>query len=82
MAIIGTHAMFNTSEPEAVREIFRDVFGFDNVDAGGGWLIFAMPPCDLGVHPTEGAPSHEFSFECDDIETTMAELAEKGMAPD
>jgi len=53
MAIIGVHTLIYTSEPEAVRAIFRDVFGWEYVDDGEGWLIFALPPAELGVHPAE-----------------------------
>ena len=72
MAIIGTHVLLYTSEPEALRATLRDVFGFKHVDAGEGWLIFALPPAELGVHPAEG-PTHEsgvrhqLTFMCDDI---------------
>jgi catechol 2,3-dioxygenase-like lactoylglutathione lyase family enzyme len=84
MAITGTHLLVYTSEPEAVREIFRDVLGFDHVNAGEGWLIFGLPPAEVGVHPG-GGPSfeagvrHELTFMCDDLEATMAELGEKGI---
>ena len=54
MAITGTHMLFYTSEPEKLRAMLRDVFGFKHVDAGGGWLIFALPPSEVGVHPAEG----------------------------
>ncbi|HVM64859.1 MAG TPA: VOC family protein [Acidimicrobiales bacterium] len=78
MAITGAHAILYTSEPEAVRAVLRDVFGWDHVDAHDGWLIFALPPAELGVHPAS-APSHELSFMCDDVDATMAELAAKGV---
>jgi hypothetical protein len=78
MAINGFHAIVYTPEADAVRDLFREVFGFDNVDAGGGWLIFKMPPAEVGVHPGEGA-SHEVSFMCDDLDATVAELREKGI---
>ena len=51
MAITGAHVLLYTSEPEALRAVLRDVFGFKYVDAGEGWLIFALPPAELGVHP-------------------------------
>ena len=84
MAIIGAHALLYTTEPEAVRDIFRDVFGWKHVDAGHGWLIFALPPAELGVHPSEGATfdegaRHEISLMCDDLEATVAELRAKGV---
>jgi len=78
MAITGTHALLYTPEPEALRACLRDVFGWNHVDAHDGWLIFALPPAELGVHPAD-KPAHELSFMCDDIEATMAELQAKGI---
>jgi catechol 2,3-dioxygenase-like lactoylglutathione lyase family enzyme len=78
MGITGTHALLYTSEPEALRACLRDVFGWPHVDAHDGWLIFALPPAELGIHPAE-APAHELTFMCDDIEGTMAELKGKGL---
>jgi catechol 2,3-dioxygenase-like lactoylglutathione lyase family enzyme len=78
VAIIGTHALLYTSEPEALRACLRDVFGWPHVDAHDGWLIFALPPAELGIHPAE-APAHELTFMCDDIEATIAELRGKGI---
>ena len=49
MAIIGTHALIYTSEPEACRAVLRDVLGFDHIDDGDGWLIFRLPPAEMGV---------------------------------
>jgi catechol 2,3-dioxygenase-like lactoylglutathione lyase family enzyme len=78
MAVTGVHTLIYTSEPEAVRAVLRDTFGWKHVDAGDGWLIFALPPGELGVHPAEFA-RHELSLMCDDIEATMAELQAKGI---
>ena len=78
MAITGVHALIYTSEPEAVRATFRDVFGFHHVDAGDGWLIFRLPPAELGIHPAE-RPKHEFALMCDDLEATLAELGARGI---
>ena len=78
MAITGTHALLYTSEPEALRACLRDVFGWEHVDAHDGWLIFALPPAELGIHPAD-KPAHELSFMCDDIAATMAELRAKGI---
>ena len=78
MAITGTHALLYTSEPEQLRAVLRDVFGWDHVDAHDGWLIFALPPAELGVHPAE-APSHELTLMCDDLDATVAELRGKGI---
>jgi predicted enzyme related to lactoylglutathione lyase len=84
MAIIGTHCLLYTSEPEAVRELLRDVFGWQHVDAGEGWLIFAAPPAEMGVHPTEGPGQsvlahHQVSLMRDDLEATLADLRERGV---
>jgi catechol 2,3-dioxygenase-like lactoylglutathione lyase family enzyme len=76
--ITGAHVLIYTSEPEALRAVFRDVFGWKYVDDGDGWLIFALPPAELGVHPGD-SPHHELSLMCDDIAATAAELREKGI---
>jgi hypothetical protein len=79
VAITGVHALIYTSEPDAVRAVFRDVFGFEHVDAGDGWLIFALPPAELGIHPAEYSVRRDVSVMCDDIRATMAELQAKGI---
>lgn len=58
---------------------FRDVLGLSSVDAGGGWLIFALPPAELAAHPTEGDGRHQLYLMCDDIRTTVEELKAKGV---
>jgi len=67
-----------SEDPEADRTFFADVLEFPSVDAGGGWLIFALPPAEVAMHPTGGPGSQELYFMCDDIEATMAELRDKG----
>ena len=84
MAITGMHGLLYTTEPEKLRAVLRDVFGFPSVDSGGGWLIFRLPPSELGVHPAEGptfdaGARHLMSFMCDDINRTIAELRAKGV---
>jgi catechol 2,3-dioxygenase-like lactoylglutathione lyase family enzyme len=76
--IIGAHALIYSHDAEADRTFLRDVLGFDFVDSGGGWLIFALPPAEVAVHPTEGEPSHELYLMCDDIDRTVEELRAKG----
>ena len=78
MAITGAHVLLYTSQPEELRAALRDVFGWKYVDAHDGWLIFALPPAELGVHPSE-TRSHEFSLMCDDLDETVAELRAKGI---
>lgn len=77
MAITGAHALLYSAEPDKLRAALRDLFGWDHVDMGGGWLIFALPPAELGVHPGDG-PHHELSFMCDDVDATVADLRTKG----
>jgi hypothetical protein len=73
-----------SSEAEALRAMLRDAFGFTHVDAGGGWLIFRLPPSELGVHPAEAPDQtdHAVSFMCDDIHATVRDLRAKGVTID
>jgi catechol 2,3-dioxygenase-like lactoylglutathione lyase family enzyme len=83
--ITGLHTIIFSPEAEKVRAFFRDVLDMPSVDAGGGWLIFAMPPAELAVHPGEavhpgdGDGRYELYLMCDDIRATLAELAGKGV---
>jgi predicted enzyme related to lactoylglutathione lyase len=84
MAITGAHMLLYTTQPEALRATLRDVFGWKHVDAGDGWLIFALPPAELGVHPAEGPTfssgvRHQLTLMCDDIRATARQLAAKGI---
>src|SRR5258706_10227363 len=80
MAIIGAHMLLYTSEPAALRSLLQNAFALDSVDAGGGWLIFKLPPAELGVHPAPaGSAQHQISFMCNDIHATIAELRSKGV---
>ena len=84
MAIIGAHVLLYTPEADALRATLRDVFGWKYVDAGGGWLIFALPPAELGVHPANGPTydsgvRHQFSLMCDDLKATIDELRARGI---
>lgn len=72
--IAGAHTIIYAEEPEMARAFFRDVLGLANVDAGNGWLIFALPPGELAFHPTEGPAHHELFLMCHDIERTVNEL--------
>jgi hypothetical protein len=84
MPITGVHALLYSSEPEALRAVLNDVFGWTHIDVGGGWLIFALPPAEIAVHPGEGPTfdagvRHQISLMCDDISATIAELRAKGL---
>jgi predicted enzyme related to lactoylglutathione lyase len=77
--INGIHALIYNKEAEKLRAFFSDVLGFRGVDAGHGWLIFALLPAELGVHPTDEKGSHELYLMCDDLQTTIPELEGKGV---
>jgi predicted enzyme related to lactoylglutathione lyase len=77
--ITGVHALMFSRDADAVRRFLRDVLEFPSVDAAEGWLIFALPPSELGVHPTEEAGHHELYLMCDDIDATVATLRDKGV---
>ena len=77
--ISGTHVIIYTKDAEADRAFFRDVLGFDSVDAGRGWLISALPPAETAFHPSDKNGSHELYFLCDNLKTEMAALAKKGV---
>ena len=76
--ITGVHAIINSTDPEADRAFFRDVLGFDSVDAGGGWPIFALPPAELAVHPGPDS-EHALYLMCPDLDATLLELRERGI---
>jgi predicted enzyme related to lactoylglutathione lyase len=77
--ITGMHAIVFSPDAEKVRAFFADVLDLPSVDAGGGWLIFALPPAELAVHPADGGARHELYLMCDDINATLAELTGKGV---
>jgi predicted enzyme related to lactoylglutathione lyase len=79
--IVGAHSIIYAEDAEKVRAFFRDVLGYPYVDAHGGWLIFKLPPGELGIHPTEAADSgrHELYLMCDDIEQTVNDLEARGV---
>jgi predicted enzyme related to lactoylglutathione lyase len=88
--ITGTHAIIYAHDADRARAFFRDVLGMASVDAHGGWLIFKLPPAELGIHPAAvgsgsgaednavGSARHELYLMCDDIEATVAELSARG----
>ena len=77
--IYGAHMIVYSKDAEADRAFFRDVLGFASVDAGHGWLIFAMPPAEAAFHPSDANDVHELYFMCEDLKAEMAALAEKGV---
>jgi catechol 2,3-dioxygenase-like lactoylglutathione lyase family enzyme len=77
--ITGAHVVVFSRDAEADRAFFRDVLGFDSVDAGGGWLIFALPPAELAAHPAQEGGTHELYLMCADVHATRRELEARGV---
>ena len=80
--ITGVHAIIYSPEAETARAFLRDVVGFRSIDSGGGWLIFALPPSELAVHPSDGSTKHELFFLCDDVKATIRDLRAKNVDVD
>jgi catechol 2,3-dioxygenase-like lactoylglutathione lyase family enzyme len=77
--IFGAHVVVYSKDAAADRAFFREVLGFSSVDAGHGWLIFALPPAEVAVHPAEENAQHEFYLMCDDLKADVSALANKGV---
>lgn len=78
--IIGAHVIVYSKDADADRAYFRDILGFKSVDAGHGWLIFALPPAEAAFHPDQENDRHELYFMCDDLKAEMSALKKKGVA--
>jgi hypothetical protein len=72
--IIGGHSIIYSKNPDADRAFLRDVLRLTNVDVGGGWLIFGLPPAEVAVHPSEKNGVHEFYLMTDDVEAFIADM--------
>ena len=77
--INGSHVIVLSKDADADRAFIQDVLGFPSVDAGGGWLIFKLPPGEVAVHPADGEAKHELYLMCDDIKGTLDQLAGRGV---
>ena len=77
--ISGAHMVIYSTDAEADRAFFRDVLGFPSVDAGRGWLIFALPPSEIACHPAKENGKHEIYFTCDDVAATIRSLNERNV---
>jgi predicted enzyme related to lactoylglutathione lyase len=76
--ITGAHAMIYSTDADGDRAFFRDVLGLGSVDAGGGWLIFALPPAEVAVHPAKAPAGQELYLMCDEITDTVEGLRARG----
>lgn len=77
--LIGSHVILNAKDADAARAFFRDVLGFPHVDAGEGWLIFRLPPAEMGIHPDAVGGTHRLYLMCDDVRAERARLEAKGV---
>ncbi len=77
--IYGAHVIIFSKDADADRAFFRDVLKYPFEDAGGGWLIFALPPAEIAVHPSEKNDVHELYLMCDDVHALIAEMNEKNV---
>jgi predicted enzyme related to lactoylglutathione lyase len=78
--INAVHSILFARDADRARAFFAEVLELDSVDAGGGWLIFALPPAELAVHPAEQGGGHELYLMTDDLGATLARLRERGVA--
>ena len=79
VAVFGAHVVLYSRDADADRQFLAETFGLDSVDAGHGWLIFALPPSEVAVHPTDGPPSAELHLMSDDLLAETASLAARGV---
>lgn len=77
--INGAHVIINSKDPEADRAFLRDVLQLPHVDVGHGWLIFALPPAEVAVHPSESNGEHQLYLMCEDVEAAIRQLNERGI---
>jgi catechol 2,3-dioxygenase-like lactoylglutathione lyase family enzyme len=77
--INAVHSILFARDADAARSFFTDVLELESVDAGGGWLIFALPPAELAVHPADGEPRQELYLMTNDLDGTLARLRERGV---
>ena len=76
--ISGAHVIIDSEDPEADRAFMREVFGFESVDVGGGWLIFALPPAEVAFHPGDNG-RHQLYLMCSDLDAALVDLEPKGV---
>ena len=77
--IFGAHLVIYSTDAEADRAFFQNVLAFPSVDAGHGWLIFALPPAEAAFHPVDGNPRCDLYLMCDDLPSEIEALGKKGV---
>lgn len=76
------HVILYSRHAEKLRAFLGDLLEWRSIDAGGGWPIYAAPPTEVAVHPTDELPEHEVYLMCDDVNETVAKLAQRGIGTD
>jgi hypothetical protein len=77
--LIGSHIIIQSKDADADKAFLRDVLALSNIDSGGGWLIFGLPPSEVAVHPSSQNDVHEFYLICDDVEAFVAQMKQQGV---
>jgi hypothetical protein len=77
--INGAHAVLYSDDADATRATLAKVLGTRSVDAGGGWLIFALPPAEIAVHPAEEGGRAKLYLLCDDVAATVTAFQAEGI---
>jgi hypothetical protein len=77
--ITGAHAIIYTRNADADREFLSSIFGLPAADAGGGWLIFGLPPSELAFHPSRKNNKHELYLLCDNVKKFVAEMEKRAV---
>ena len=77
--LIGAHVVVYSMNAEADRAFFKDILGLHSVDAGHGWLIFAVPAAEVAFHPHTQNNQHQLYFICDNLSREMAALRKKSV---
>jgi hypothetical protein len=78
--INGAHVIIYSQNPDADRAFLRDVLRLEHVDVGHGWLIFGLPPAEVAVHPGGAGGAHELYLMCEDVQTFIVEMTQRGIA--
>ena len=78
--ISGAHLVVYSRNADADRAFLRDILDLKFIDAGHGWLIFALPPAEVAVHPADETGTHELFFQSDNLKADMESLAQKGVS--
>ena len=78
--LIGSHIIIQSTNADADKAFLRDVLGLPNIDSGGGWLIFGLPPSEVAIHPSSNNDEHNFYLICADVEAFMAKMGQHGVS--